>query len=188
MLLAVQSDKFLALLRPAHDNPVACDRVVVIGVHRLSVLFHDIIGNVDDIVDRADAVGSEPPLHPLRRGTDLDIFHDAGGIARAQIRIAHFHLDVIIDVFVVPCFPDDRLMELLAERGRRFSCDADDRIAVHAVRRNLVFKHGIMQAEQFDRIRTDFRILREYIDPVRRSFRIEFTAASELIDGADHAK
>ena len=59
---AVEGHQRLPRRRAAHDEPVAGDAVVIKGVHRLPEFEHDIVRDVDDVVDRPDARGFQPPL------------------------------------------------------------------------------------------------------------------------------
>jgi hypothetical protein len=71
---------------------------VIKGVHRLAVLEHDEVGDVDKVVDRPHARGAEPFPHPPRRRGDLDIFDHAGDVAAAELRIPNLHGEQVADV------------------------------------------------------------------------------------------
>ncbi len=53
MLLTVEGNKLGALRLGAHHNLVALHHVGIEAVHRLTVGHHNIVGDVDDVVDRA---------------------------------------------------------------------------------------------------------------------------------------
>ncbi len=65
-LLLVQSLENIAVLCPLHDDLVTADQIVVIGMHRLAVLKHHIVGDVHQVVDGTNAGGGQTHLHPLR--------------------------------------------------------------------------------------------------------------------------
>ena len=60
VLLLVQRHDLLARARRAHEDGGAAQQVPVEGVHRLRELGHDVVGHVDDVVDRVQADGLEP--------------------------------------------------------------------------------------------------------------------------------
>ena len=64
--LTVQGLELVTVLRALHDDLVTADLVIVIAVHRLTVLEHHIVRDIDDVVDRTDAGACEADLHPLR--------------------------------------------------------------------------------------------------------------------------
>ena len=66
MTLAVQCHKFLTIDEATNHDLMIFNRIQVIGMHRLSIFFHDIVRNINDIVDRTDAIGRETALHPFR--------------------------------------------------------------------------------------------------------------------------
>ena len=102
-------------------------------MHRLTVLFHHIICNINNIVDWTDALCAKPLLHPLRRRSDLDIFHDSCRISGTQIRIEHGYLDIIIDIFAVSGFFYDRRNKFFSEGCSRLARDSEHRETVHTV-------------------------------------------------------
>ena len=52
-------------------------------VHRLAELEQHVVGDVDDVADRADAAGGQARLHPVGRRTDRHI-GDRGDVARSR--------------------------------------------------------------------------------------------------------
>ena len=62
---AVERGERLVLARAADDDLAALDIAIIEGVHRLAVFDHDIVRDVDDVVDRSDAGGAQPLPHPL---------------------------------------------------------------------------------------------------------------------------
>ena len=76
--------------RTANPDFPAGELLEVERVHRLSELEQHVVGDVDDVVDRAHAGGLQPRRQPGRRGPDGDV-GDGRRVARAQIR--RFELD-----------------------------------------------------------------------------------------------
>ena len=63
-------------------------------VHRLSDLEHHVVGDVDDVADRADAGGSEAIGEPLGRGTDGNLEH-LRAVARAEVGRLETHVKLL---------------------------------------------------------------------------------------------
>ena len=83
--LAVERGDLLAVPGPAHDEPAAGDAVEVEGVQRAAGQQHHVVGDVDDVVDRALPGGHQARLQPRRRRADRHVLEDARGEARAQV-------------------------------------------------------------------------------------------------------
>ena len=64
-LLAVQSHELLTLIGAAYQNLMTGNGVQVVSVHGLTILFHDIVGDIDDVVNRTDTIDCQSALHPL---------------------------------------------------------------------------------------------------------------------------
>ena len=71
----------------AHGEPAAGDEVEVERVQRLAREQHRVVGDVDDVVDRALAGGAQAGLQPRRRRADRHVLEQPGGEARAQLRV-----------------------------------------------------------------------------------------------------
>ena len=162
------------------------DRIQIIGVHRLSVLFHHVVCDIYKIVDRTDSHGSEPSLHPLRGRSYLNVLYDPCAVARAEICIFNSYLDIVVDVLVISRGGHDRRFKFLAECSCRFSRDPDDAEAVYTVGCDLILKDRVVQSQSLDCAFTHNSVLREDIDPVLRRFRVHLSRGAEFLDGAHH--
>ena len=91
----VQRDELTPALRPPHYDLSLRQAVQIEGVQRLSSLDHDVVGDVDDVIDRAQADGVQAVLHPVRRWADANLRHHPSCIAPAQIRIGNAHGDLL---------------------------------------------------------------------------------------------
>jgi len=65
---------------------------IVKGVQRLAPLEHDIIGNVDDVVDGPHPRQEQTTLHPLRGGANRHAGDEGCAIARTQVGIGDLDL------------------------------------------------------------------------------------------------
>ena len=132
-LLSVQGDKLLPVHSAVNHNLPLLDPVQIIRVHRLAVLSHHIVCDIDEIIDRADSVRRERSLHPLRRRREVYIFHDARAVTRAEVFCLHLDGNIIRRVLIIARLRHHRGMKRFAECRGRFSCDADDAVAVDPV-------------------------------------------------------
>ena len=64
--LTIQCDKFFIFSGSSYYDLMTCDRIIVISMHRLAIFFHDIIGNIYDIINRTDTTGCQSSLQPYR--------------------------------------------------------------------------------------------------------------------------
>ena len=163
------------------------NRVKIVGVHRLSVFLHHIVGNIHDVVDGADSVGCQTSLHPLRGRRNLDILDHTGTIAGTKIRILNGYLHIVIGILTVAGFLHDGRLKFFAESGCRLSGDPDHAVAVHTVGGNLVFKHHVVKPQRLHCTFAYHCVFRENIDPVFRRFRIHLAAGTQLLNGTHHA-
>src|SRR5205085_10142945 len=69
---AVERPYLLALPRTTGDEPAA-KQVEVVGVERAAEREHHVVGDVDDVRDRADAGVPQARLQPRRRPADRDV-------------------------------------------------------------------------------------------------------------------
>ncbi len=83
--LAVEGLHLLAGAGAAYGQALAGDAVEVEGVQRLGGEQHDVVGDVDDVVDRALPGGAEAGLQPRRGLAERDVLEDARGEARAEV-------------------------------------------------------------------------------------------------------
>src|SRR5579884_1656479 len=86
-LYIVERCKLLALLSTTHDDVMLAYQIIVERVQRLTKLQHDIVGNVNDIVDGAHTCRQESPPHPTWGWTNLDVTDDTRSVTRTQVRV-----------------------------------------------------------------------------------------------------
>ena len=156
--LAVEQRQLLAAARKADDD-VALEQRVVVGVQRLALLEHDVIGDVDHRGNRADPRALQASPHPFgRRRLGVDALDHAAAKARTR--------DGILDPNVATrlCLHRDgvdrrRAERRLGDRGN-LARDAEDRKAIGAIRRELEREQRIVEIERRAQIRArlQFRV------------------------------
>ena len=166
MILAVEGLHALALFRGADDDVPAVHAGEVERVHRLAVFQHDVVGDVDDIVDRTHACGADALAHPQGRRLDLDVLDKPRGVARAERGIVNVDLCVRGDV-AADGFDLGRVeVQRAVERGARLAGEADDAQAVGTIRRDLELDNGVVKADGLGDVLAGLQMLRREIGVV----------------------
>ena len=160
-ILAVERGQALPLAREAYDDR-APQPVGVEGVQRVAELEHDVVRDVDDVVDRALPGGLQPLLHPARRGPDADALDDRRDVARAEVRVVDRHGGGVLDGLVALGVVVVREAQLRAEDGSRLARDADHVHHVGPVRPGVHVQHHV--AEVVGERRAHRRIRRQLED------------------------
>ena len=158
-LVAVKRLNGLALVRGAHDDVAALDAAEVKSVHRLTVLEHDVVGNINDVVDRAHAAVAQSLAHPARGRRDLDVFHHARGVARAEVAVLNVNVDDLRDAAAAALDLGCVQLERALEGRARLACKADNAQAVGAVGRDLELDDGIIETENARHVETRLGVL-----------------------------
>ena len=148
--LTVQCHKCIAVICTFYNDLPACDRIQIIRVHWLAVLFHNIVCDINQIVDGTDSLRSQSLTHPFRGRTDLQICNNSGCITWAQIRCLYIYRNIIIYIAAAALYFDLRLMEFLVKGCSSLSRHTDHRETIHTVRCDLILYNGIMQTECCD--------------------------------------
>jgi hypothetical protein len=150
VFLAVDGDDLLARRRPADDDLLPAHELRVERVKRLAGLEQDVVRDVDDVVDRADAGGLEALDHPRRRRCDPDAEDRAGRVARTQVFGGDLDRERLGDVVRAVELLDRGDADGLAEVDAGLARDAEHREQVRAVRRDFEVEHVA-----FDRLDPD---------------------------------
>ena len=158
-LVAVERLNGLALARGAYDDVAAFDAAEVKSVHRLTVLEHDVVGNINDVVDRAHAAVAQSLAHPARGRRNLDVFHHARGVARAEVAVLDVNVDDLRDAAAAALDLGCVQLERALEGRARLAGEADDGKAVGAVGRDLKLDDGIVKAEDVRHVEARLGVL-----------------------------
>ncbi|MPM95505.1 hypothetical protein SDC9_142659 [bioreactor metagenome] len=127
-------------------------------VHRLAVFKHDVVRDVDDVIDRPNARRAQALLHPLRRRFDFDIGHHARGVARAERAVQNVDRRVGFDVAFAPDDLIRRFAQGVARCGGGFARHAEYALAVRAVRQYIELEHRFVKAEKLLNRHADLRL------------------------------
>ena len=129
------------------DDAALGEAGLVEGVQGLAGLEHDVIGDVDDVVDGPDAGGFETALHPVGGGADLDALEDAGAVAGAVGGVLDVDAGLGGDVAALLAEGDVGEAEGRAGEGGDFAGDADEGELVGAVGGDFEVEDGLGLAE-----------------------------------------
>ena len=140
-----------------------------------------VVGDIDDVVDRALTHGVEPALEPLGRRADLNAAHDAADVARAVV----WGLDVDPHVLLSrrSAFGDlcvGRAQEAAGECVD-LAGNAPEAQAVRAIGRNLEVNDHIVEPSGRGKRGADREVFVEHQNAVVA------VAQPELVFGAEHA-
>ena len=184
---AVQSLDGLAVAGTADNDAAVRQALVVECVHRLAVLEHNVVGNINNVVDRTNAAGVQTLTHPRRRRLDLDILDNAGGVARAQVGVLDLDRHILVDVAANAL----NLRRLDAERtveGRRsLAGQTDNAQAVRTVGRNLEVGNPVVQTEYLLDILANRGAGRQEQNAVLARIRYTAVGQAQLLERAHHA-
>ncbi len=183
VLLAVQRGQALALARHADDD-AALDLVGVKGVQRARHVEGDVVGDVHQRRNRAQADGQQLVLHPLRRRAVRHTPDGPPDIQRAGVQRLDGHADGAGEGSGhrggVQAALDQRLQA--AQTGRRqIAGDAAHPGAIGAVGGEVDVDHRIAQARVIGVARADRRVVRQFDDAVM------LVGQLQLALGAHHA-
>ena len=94
---AVQQNQGFALFRHAHDDPTF-DTIFIKGVHWLAQLQQNIVGDVDDCIDRTDTAATQFLFHPQRGWRfNVNTFHHTTEVAWAGLRRVYLYRQHVTD-------------------------------------------------------------------------------------------
>jgi len=148
-LLPVQShEDFAGTGRPYRDDRCPALRTLnqqieIEGMQRLAPLQHDVVGEIDNIVDGPHAGIGEPPLHPAGGRTDFDPLDQRGGVPGRQLGILNQHADLASDHFALLETACVRQLERLSRDRRHLAGHADHGQAASQVRCHLQLQNDI---------------------------------------------
>ena len=185
-LLAVERRELLILLGGAnhHATPALAlgKGVQVKGVQRLTGEHHHVVGDVDDVVVRTHAQGVEALDHPVGRGADLHVAHDAGDVAVAQALVGNLDRKLVVGRAAGLGLDGGQLnVEIAIENGAGLAGHADHGQAVGTVGRDLAVEHGVARAHVLGKRHAAGRVLGQDHDAG------VVAAQAELARGAVHA-
>ena len=187
----VERQHLLAFAGAPHDE-VALDLGRVEDMQRPAAVEGDVVGDVDQRVDRPQPDGDQPLLQPFRRRPVVDAAHQAQREAAAQRRRVgeverHLHrrLAMSLDGH------DRRRLQRSQARGREVAGDAVDAGRIGPVRRQIDLDHRIVEMGVGGKAGADRRVLGQVDDAVmlvgklQLALRAHHAAAFDAADVAD---
>ena len=132
-LLVIQGGHTLACGGAAHHDPAIGQHRKIERVQRLAALEHDIIRDINDVVDRSYTATGQTATHPERTRLQDGARQDTCGIARAVGRIGHLHAGPLRHRLATFCQYGLRHLEFHAIERGHFAGHADHAQAVRTV-------------------------------------------------------
>ena len=126
-------------------------------MHGLTVLKHDVVGNVNNVVDGANARCAQTHTHPKGRGRDLYVLDNSCCIAVAEVGCRNANREIVINFVAVATtlYCGSGELQLAVEGDSRLACKTDNRETVGAVRGDLKLNAGIVQQENVTNVGTE---------------------------------
>ena len=184
-LIAVQRLDGLTLPGGTDDDVSALHAGEVKGVHGLAVFQHDVVCDVHDVVDGADAGVPQPFPHPCRRGLNLHVFHHPGSVAGAELAILDVNIHQLGDRAAAALHFRGVQLQGTAEGGAGLAGKADDAEAVGPVGGDLKFHHMIVRADDLGHIVAGLHVLVQHEDTVGDAVGELRLLRMEVGEGAD---
>ena len=98
---AVEGNELFAVLRASYVDFGAAQTLVVERVHGLTVLEHNIVCDINDVVYRTNAFGAELHSHPQRRRSNLDVLYHPCAVAVTFFGVLYVYREIILYVVAV---------------------------------------------------------------------------------------
>ena len=187
VIYAVKGLDGLAVAGAADNDAAVGQALVVERMHRLAVLEHNIVGDINDVVDRTNAAGVQTLAHPRRRRLDLDILDNAGGVARAQVGVLDLDRHILVDVAADALDRGGLDAERTVEGCGGLTRQTDNAQAVRAVRGNLEVGNPVVQTEHLLDVLANRGAGRQEQDAVLAGIRYAAVGQTQLLKRAHHA-
>ena len=137
-----------AFLCTTYDDVTAVNAAEVECVHGLTQFQHNIVGNVNDVVDGAHACCAQTFTHPQRRGANLNVLYQTSSVAGAQVCVDNGNGSVVVDIAACFCLNNGLVEhERLVEGNSSFSCQTLHAQAVGTVGSDFEFYQAVISAD-----------------------------------------
>ena len=141
----VQCNKRSSLGTSLHHNLAALNLVSIEAVHRLTISVQNVIGNIDDVIDRTHTDKAKLVLQPFRTFLHRYSLDGHSGITRAGFGIFHHNVDVHVMIVYLESIYRRTLqrsfMTVLNEPCVKVTCHTVVGAGIGTVRSNVHFKH-----------------------------------------------
>ena len=178
----VECHDFFVFSGVANQDLVAFYFVEIKRMHRVPDIEHNVIGYIDDVVDRTQAGLFEPVFEPFWRRADFDVVNNSCPVTWAVCDILDFNTDVIFDAVFAIFIAERVAMQWQIEDCRKFASYAKMREGVTAVWRNADVENNFVEAQGLDNVFANRSILVKNVEPA------VIFAEPELFFAAHHAE
>ena len=152
----VQGFEALSVICATNVNLGTLKLGVIKRVHRLTVLQHYVVGNINDVVDGANARSTQTHTHPKGRGSNLYVLNHSCRIAVAEVGSGNTNANIIFNLVTVATTLNagSGKLELAVKRNRGFTSKTDYRETVGAVRGDFELYAGVLKQENVANVGT----------------------------------
>ncbi len=184
----VQRGNCFAFLCIPDDNMAVLDCFNAERMHGVPHLQHDIVCNVNDIVDGTHTSRTQTFAHPSGGRPDFYIFYHSRNISGAKHGILNINLyHVLRTPFAFLLYGKLGIFERDIVCRRRFPGNADNAVTVRTIGCNFKFHNVILQIHCFCNVKPQFHRLRKQVNTIFRCFGEIVTVKAKLLNGAHHA-
>ena len=171
MFFTIEGDKLRTFGHRLHHHFIAFHHVGIKAVEGLSVGHHHVVGDVHNVVDRAQTDGRQFVLQPFRALLHFTTTYRNGTIAWAGFRIFHHHFDGKVVVVYAECLVGGTMQsrgKVIAQKvSVQIACNAPMRASIGAVGGDVYFNEEIaFQTKVFSSGSTHLRFSRQHHDAV----------------------
>ena len=156
-------------------------------MHRLAVFHHDIVCNVNNVIDRAHTSIADALFHPFRRRCNFHVFNHAGSVTRAKFGIFNDDFSHIGNIAPGFCH-NNRLMQFqfFPECHSSFTGKPDHAKAIRPVGRDLKIDDMIIETQFYRHILTGFIVTLKDQNTVFYRIGEIVLGHSEFLERAEH--
>ena len=126
-------------------------------MHRLSDFGENVVGYIDDIVDRSDSNRSQSGFYLLRRRENLDIFHACRHVSRAKRLVFNVNRHHVVHTSANGFIIDFGFSTRSFERDCDFFCHFVNTVAIGSVCRDGYVENHVVESERVKSVHTELR-------------------------------
>ena len=114
-------------------------------MHRLTILEHHIIGDINDIIDRSNAICAQTVTKPLGGRCNLNIFNDSGCVTITKLLGRNFYIQHIIHRTCIAAIYNRLVVfHRHTKSSSRLSSKTDNRITIGPVVGNFKLNNSVV--------------------------------------------
>ena len=156
-------------------------------VHWLTVLEHNVVCDIYDIVDWTNTACTKSFSHPTWGWSDLNIFYNTCNVSLTEFFVLNLYRKIIVDIAAAALYNRCMQVDRFIKGNGNFSCQTDNRQAVRTIWCDFKLNTGIVAADCGSDVLTWFAVFLNQEDAILdRVWEITFCEV-ELTQRTHHA-